>query len=289
MMPHWLDLKYFLAVCESKNISRAAEVLGISQPSLSLAIKRLETVAQTPLLVRNKTGVDLTRAGVAFRDRSSELLQLWQSISEEVKRKHDEVSGRYVLGAHISVALMSLVPVVTKLMELFPGLELSITHGWSRIITDQVISFDIDYALVVNPCDHPDLVIKEVGRDVVGFFVRPDRFDREVLIYDPNMLQCQTLLKSLKSHGITFKRTITSSSLEFIARLTQEGVGVGLMPARVMKNLSGPIPIMWDPSLPQFHDRHCIIYRADAHTTKSSKLLLQTLKELLLTSIELER
>lgn len=286
MMPHWLDLKYFLTVCESKNITRAAELLGISQPSLSLAIKRLENVAQVNLFIRTKTGVDLTREGIAFKTRSEELMELWQSISEDVKRKSDEISGRYTIGAHVSVALTSLISVVSELMTKHRELELSLTHGWSRVITDQVIGFDIDFAMVVNPTPHPDLVISEICRDEVSFYVRESGFDRDVLIYDPNLLQSQSLLNSIKSLGLRFKRTITSSSLEFIARLTRAGIGVGLLPSRVVNNLESHQITPWSEGLPIFHDKHCLIYRADAQQTKSARMLAADLKKLLIASVK---
>lgn len=285
MIPHWHDLKYFLTVCESKNISRAAELLGISQPSLSLAIKRLENVAQVELFIRTKTGVDLTREGIAFRERSEQLMDLWQSISEDIKRKSDEISGRYIVGAHVSVALMSLVSVIADLMKLHANLELTITHGLSRVITDQVIGFDIDFALVVNPTPHPDLVITEIVHDEVGFYVNAREHMRDVLIYDPNMLQSQSLLGSMKSLGIKFKRTITSSSLELIAHLTRLGSGVGLLPARVVK-LNAPELTPWSEALPIFHDRHCLIYRADAQSTKSARMLAHDLRKLLVARIK---
>lgn len=286
MLPHSLDLKYFLCVCECKNISRASELLGISQPSVSMAIKRLENIAGTSLLVRGKTGVDLTRAGEAFKARSEELLELWQAIFEEIKRSVDEVSGRYVLGAHVSVALMSLTFVIKQLMQMHPALELSISHGLSRMITDQVISFDIDFALVVNPAAHPDLVIKEINRDVVGFFVQRLGFDHNVLIYDPNLLQAQSLLKVIKAMGLKFKRTITSSSLEFIGRLAEKGVGVALMPERAARYVGGLS--LWENHLPTFADRHCLIYRADAHRTKSSRIIAKDLTRLLIARNEVE-
>lgn len=288
MMPQATDLKYFLTVCESKNISRASELLGISQPSLSLAIKRLENIAGVRLLVRTKAGVDLTHEGAAFRVRAEELLDLWQAISHDIKKSSDEVGGRYVFGAHMSVALVGLVSAISNLMAAHPALEISVTHGWSRNITDQIISFDIDFALVVNPVSHPDLVINEICQDQVGFFVQREKFDKNVLIYDPNLLQSQALLKAIKEHGLIFKRTITSSSLEFIGRLAQLGVGVGLLPARAVTYLSEPQLTLWDEDLPRFHDRHCLIYRADAQKTKSARMLATSLKELLVASLQVQ-
>jgi len=256
-MPQGTDLKYFLAVCQSKNISRASEVLGISQPSLSLAIKRLESIAGVKLLVRSKMGVDLTHAGVAFKERSAQLLELWQNMSSDIKKSTIEVSGRYTLGAHISVALPNLMPIIKNVLDTFPKLELVFEHGLSRLITDQVIGFDIDFALVVNPVAHADLVIRELYQDEVGFFVNPNAFDSSTLLYDPNLLQSQALIKQANTYGVTFKKSLTSSSLEMLGKLAQNGAGVAILPKRVVNYLGLPLLKLWDEQLPVYHDQHC--------------------------------
>ena len=280
MLPQYLDLKYFLCVCESKNISRAAEILGISQPSLSLAMKRLETIAGINLLVRTNSGVDLTRAGYAFKERALELLELWQSISDDIKRSADEVSGRYTIGAHVSVTLTGLIPIVKRLMDTYQGLEFNLSHGLSRIITDQVINFDIDFGVVVNPVFHADLVIREIHRDVVGFFASEENCSLDVLIYDPNLLQSQSLLRAIKSLELKFRRTITSTSLEVIGSLGKAGVGVALLPERAARHVGGLVHLA--NNWPLFHDRHYLIYRADHHKTKSSRMLARDLASLLM-------
>ncbi len=63
MIPSPTDLKYFMEVAQTQNVSRAAERLGISQPSLSLAIRRMEQSVGAPLLIRSKRGVTMTQAG----------------------------------------------------------------------------------------------------------------------------------------------------------------------------------------------------------------------------------
>ena len=72
------ELKYFLEVANTKNLSRASERLGISQPTLSVAIKRLENSIGTELLIRQKRGVALTQAGKQLLIHAKQLLQYWE-------------------------------------------------------------------------------------------------------------------------------------------------------------------------------------------------------------------
>lgn len=273
MMPQAMDLKYYLMICECKNISRAAELLGISQPSLSIAIKRLENLAQVPLLVRSPTGVECTKAGMVFREKASELLKLWQNLSSDIQQKQDVLSGSYSIGAHSSLAVKILPHIFSKLMKQYPELELKLEHGLSRLITEQVIDFQLDFAVAVNPIMHPDLVIKEFQKDEVSFFCHESNCDSQVLIYNPHLIQAQHLLNSASKKSLNFKRFITSSSLEMIDALCLEGVGVAILPNRIRSQKLK----LWRADLPAFIDRHCLIYRHDAQKSPASKTLARDL------------
>src|SRR5687767_11488288 len=103
MMPSPHDLGYFIEVSQTLNISRAAERLGISQPTLSLAIQRLEDNFGAPLLIRTKSGVHLTHAGQKLVAQARVLLLEWEKIREDALRDENEIRGRYVIGCHPSV------------------------------------------------------------------------------------------------------------------------------------------------------------------------------------------
>jgi LysR family transcriptional regulator, cell division regulator len=130
MLPSPAELVYFLEVVHTLNISRAAERLGISQPSLSLAIKRLEDSVGTPLLIRSKGGVNLSRAGHNFAAKAKELLEGWERLRDGTLKQDTEVIGRYVIGCHPSVALYALSNLITPLLIEFSQCEISSTTGF---------------------------------------------------------------------------------------------------------------------------------------------------------------
>src|SRR4051812_47654255 len=94
-LPNPADLQYFLEVAHTQNVSRAAERLGITQPSLSLSIQRLERSLGVPLLVRGKTGVKLTKAGDKLVLQARYLLLEWEKIHADALKDEDEIRGRY--------------------------------------------------------------------------------------------------------------------------------------------------------------------------------------------------
>jgi DNA-binding transcriptional LysR family regulator len=268
------------------NLSRAAERLGIAQPSLSAAMKRLEEALDTTLLLRGRTGVQLTKAGEELRRKGRLLLLQWEQLRGEVKKRETAVSGQYVIGCHPSVALYTLPLFLPGLVAQHPELEVKLVHDLSRRVVEHVVSFEVDFGLAINPVRHPDLVITRLCTDEVTFWTAsppsPTQVmdpERGVLVCDPELMQTQRLLKGLARHATGFRRVVTSGSLEVVAELTAAGVGVGLLPRRVATRPGGPRLVPLDQRLPAHPDTLCLVYRADMQRTPGAATLIQAIKQ----------
>ncbi len=269
------ELKYFLELSSTLNFSRAAERLGITQPTLSLSMKNLEQELGLALFIRSKSGVTHTKAGLRFVQGARELLQNWDNLMKEVNREKNEVTGRYVIGCHSTVASHSLPHFLPELMSKHQGLDIILKHDLSRKIVEQVISFEIDFGIVVNPVKHPDLVIVNLGKDEVTFFEAPQNKNKDVLICDPDLIQTQKLSKEFRR----YKRIIPTSSLEVVRSLTEAGVGVGILPKRVAE-MSNTLKLKHALSnAPVFHDTHALVFRADNAQTLGSKTIIEAVKK----------
>ena len=285
-LPSSFDLQYFIETAHTLNISRAAERLGISQPSLSLSIKRLEDALGTALLIRGKGGVQLTRTGLKFVTHARHLLEEWDNISKLALRGENQITGRFSIGCHQSVALFALPGFLPDLMTSNEDLEINLNHGLSRQITDDVINFKTDFGIVVNPVEHPDLVIRHLAKDEVTLYTSSSTNQKKiaggeaVLVCDPDLLQTQSLMKALKKKGLTFQRTLTSSSLEVIVMLTASDVGVGIIPGRVAarEKTNKLVPL---PGAPKFQDQISLIYRADSQKSAASKVIISAIQKCL--------
>ncbi len=273
--PSAYDLKYFLEVAAQKNISRAAERLGITQPSLTQSVKKLEHSLGNPLLIRSKSGVKLTKFGERFRAQAQSLMESWEHIVSQAKQDEHEVQGRFSLGCHPSVALYTLPHFLPQLLSQNPRLDFQLQHDLSRKITEDVVSSRVDFGLVINPTPHPDLIIRELCRDEVCFWVSPQAKQLDTLIYDPDLRQNQELLQRLEKKKIYFHRQISSSNLEVILELCSAGVGVGLLPSRVAARAQSKKPLQhYKKDWPRFEDRLCLVYRADLNKTASVRAIV---------------
>lgn len=274
--PHPWDLRYFQEIAYTLNLSRAAERLGIGQPALSLSLKRLEESLQVKLFLRRNRGLILTAAGQRLLRETNRLLSYWESIVSETRKSETELIGQHVLGCHPSVAIYSLKDVIKDLYTSSPGIEIQLTHDLSRVICERVISGNIDFGIVVNPVKHPDLVIYKLASDEVGFWEVPKGL-KNVLIYNPNLIQSKVLLKKIEKK-MTFGQSITSDNLEVIATLAGSGTGIALLPGRVAKSTVPKLKRV--KGYPVYLDEITFIYRVDLPKTPSTKHIIGRIKAL---------
>lgn len=103
----------------------------------------------------------LTPAGGHLVEKAQELQACWDAVQSAVDEDANEVKGRVRLGCHSAVAQYMLPLFLPKLLKENPKLTVSLGHGLSRHMTEQVVSGSLDFALAINPRPHPDLVIKK--------------------------------------------------------------------------------------------------------------------------------
>lgn len=275
-------LRYFMELTRTSNMSRAAERLGVTQPTLSHSLRKLEESLGEDLFLRSKRGLRLTAAGGHLLAKSQELQACWDAVIGSVHSEINEVKGRVRIGCHTAVAQYTLPGFLPKLLKNHPLLTVGLTHGLSRHMTEQVVSGGLDLALAINPRPHPDLVLKELVRDRVTVWVPARCVNPDVLIVEPDLAQSQDVLAKLRKKRIVFKRVIESSSLEVIAQLMTEGVGCAILPERVVQAFAsgtGGAKAVALKDAPVFHDRLCAVYKPEFRKTEKGKAVLQALLE----------
>jgi DNA-binding transcriptional LysR family regulator len=270
MEPSSSDLKYFLEVVRAGNMSKAASKLGISQPSLSLAIQRIEKCLGEVILLRDRTGAKPTMAGDILIKKTHKLIEAWNDVKGTLNINSDGVMGSIVIGCHPEVAIDSLPLFLPKLLNGNPNLEIHLKHDISRVITEDVINGKIDVGIVVNPRSYPELVIKTLSYDTVGLWKVNGKKTKELdaLICQPELVQSQKIMREASKKGYKFKRTILSSDIQVICSLVASGCGVGILSREIaLRNPTHNLTEISDG--PLLKDQVALIYR---HENKNMNL-----------------
>ncbi|ORM63964.1 transcriptional regulator [Pantoea rodasii] len=147
-------LRYFIAVAETLHFTRAAEVLGISQPPLSQQIQRLEHEIGTPLLKRQTRGIELTEAGRAFLNDASEIVKLADHALERARGMARGISGQISLGFASSVAFGAPVfDLIYRFKTRYPAMELIAREENMALLMQDLHDGLLDAAFIRLPCE----------------------------------------------------------------------------------------------------------------------------------------
>lgn len=269
------EIEYFVEVFQTRHVSKAAIRLGVTQPTLTLSLQRLEDKLGTKLFHRTKQGVVPTEQGMLFYRKSHTLLDSWGEVHRGIRESATEMFGRFKVGCHQSVGAYVLPEFLDRLHQNAPKIEIELIHDFSRKITEGVVSYNIDIGFVVNPTRHPDLVLKKLGEDRVMFWKRRGASQLpERILADVNLIQMQDILG--KTHAKEFKgwSLISTPSLELIRTLTLNGQGIGILPERVAK-ADGADLVPYDVRLPTYEDKIFLAYRKDVLSSKAGRELIR--------------
>lgn len=150
-------IKYFIAVAEELNFTRAAARLGIGQPPLSLQIKDLEKEVGYNLFRRLSHGAELTEAGKAFYNAVRELPDRAQDAVLNARRVARGETGKLNLGITGTLALNEFVPmVIREFRRTYPDIELRLEEANSVALMDDIIDGRLDVAILRPSHSDPD-------------------------------------------------------------------------------------------------------------------------------------
>lgn len=150
-------VRYFIRVVEEGSVSRAAASLNMTQPPLSIAIRKLEEELGTPLFTRQGNRLFLNETGQYFYKRSKELLFSADSLRTEMRERGLGIRGEVTVGCS-TIANLTIIPeVVKRLQEQDYQITVRVMEGNTAYILDQLRQHRMDIGLIGNTFDKADL------------------------------------------------------------------------------------------------------------------------------------
>ena len=146
-------LRYFLAVAREENMSRAAELLHVTQPTLSKALKALEDELGKKLFTRHSFSIALTEEGVLLRNRAEDLVSMADKIEKEFLSLDELTGGELYFGLAESYQIRYLAREIRTFKLSYHGLRYHITSGDTEQVTEKLDKGLLDFAVI---CETPD-------------------------------------------------------------------------------------------------------------------------------------
>ena len=146
-------LRYFLTVADEGNITRAADILHVTQPTLSRQMMELEDEMGTPLLIRGKRSVTLTDEGFLFRQQAETIVELADKLEHTFTDRKDIICGTIRIGATEALGGRTLAVYMKEFREKYPNVQFDLYNGMADNIKEMTERGLLDLGLVMEPID----------------------------------------------------------------------------------------------------------------------------------------
>ena len=200
-----LDLKQlrtFLAIVETGNVTRAAELLHIVQPAVSRQLRLLEEDVGTALFDRTRRGMQLTSAGKTLVDYARRALNELDRARAELNPSSVGVGGIVTIGLLPSTSDLLASPLLTRVANKYPGIRIRIAVGYAGTLQAWLENGEVDVALLYEPNNAEAILIQpllEESMCVVGLPEDGLSLSKTVSLHD---LSCSPMILPSASHGI---------------------------------------------------------------------------------------
>ena len=282
-------LRYFLAVAKTENITRAAELLHISQPSLSRQMMDLETEIGKPLFLRGKRKLTLTQAGIFLRKRAEEIVALSEQTERELRQGSGQPAGEVSVGGNPTAFLLR---VITDLSRHYPRLRFRFYSSDADDISERLDHGSLDFAVLFRPVnaakyqsvDLPDTTHWGLLLPADSDLARKAVLTRKDILDAPLILHRRAELQGMIADWARtdIERFHIAATYNVIngdpARFVQCGLGY-LMTTD--DHLPHPLDasLVFRPLYPLLNIRYVLAWKRQTITTAAASVFLEDLKE----------
>ncbi|MGE7956840.1 LysR family transcriptional regulator [Pseudomonas sp. NPDC089530] len=234
-------LETFVWVARLKSFRLTADKLFTTQASISSRIAVLEGELGVKLFLRDSRGVTLTPEGLKVLDYAEQMLDTLQALKQSIETRSSKV-GRIRIGVMDTVIHTWLSPLVARMMDCYPQVEIELVADTSLNLCEQLQKGFLDLVLQTDLLRQESIRSLELASHPMGWIVASHSiYNREyanlaelarerIITYSKNSLPHQEVLSLLQANGVTAPRLNCVNSVSAITRLLRDGFGIGALP-----------------------------------------------------------
>jgi len=243
------ELKYIVAVAREKHFGKAADACFVSQPTLSVAIRKLEDELEVKLFERSASEVSITPLGEEIVRQAQSVLEQAAAIKEIAKRGKDPLAGALKLGVIYTIGPYLLPDLVRNAITLSPQMPLMLQENFTVKLLEMLRTGDIDCAILAEPFPDTGLAIAPLYDEpfmaalpshhplAAHKSVTSGQLKRETMLllgtghcFRDHVLEVCPEFARFASNAEGIRRSFEGSSLETIKHMVAAGMGVTLVP-----------------------------------------------------------
>ncbi|WP_406068064.1 LysR family transcriptional regulator [Micromonospora sp. NBC_01638] len=249
------QLRYFVAVAEVRHFTQAADIVGITQPSLSKQIHALEADLGAPLFERLRGNIALTAAGEVLLPLATRILADVETATREVQELVGLRRGRIRLGATPSLATSLAPPVLRRFRDAHPTIDLRVEESGSQDLVRDLLRGDLDLALIIMPAQGADpglrveeilresLVVASVGEvptaSATGELRITDLRDQPMVMFREGYDLRDATIQACREAGFEPTFAVDGGEMDAVLSFVEAGLGIALVPGIVVARRPG--------------------------------------------------
>ncbi|MCF8177985.1 MAG: hydrogen peroxide-inducible genes activator [Sulfuritalea sp.] len=252
------ELRYIVALAREHHFGRAADKCNVSQPTLSVAVKKLEAELGVALFERSAGDVRATAIGTQVVEQAERVLAEAARVTEVATAGKDPLAGPLRLGVIYTIGPWLLPALVPRVKALAPQMPLFIVEGYTENLLEKLKASELDVLVLALPVDEPGLVAQPVYEEAFRTLVpvshpwagleslRPEQLLDEPLLMlgAGNCFRDQVLDLCARASQGESPQVLEGSSLETIRHMVSSGVGVTVMPSSSVDGIPADDPLL---------------------------------------------
>jgi DNA-binding transcriptional LysR family regulator len=286
-------LEYFLAVAREENMTAAAQVLHVSQPTLSRQMMDLEQELGKTLFVRTNRQTMLTEDGMLFRKRAEEIVSLVERTEYEFKTDSTDITGELHIGAAETDVMRVLAEVMTELHQRYPLIKYNIYSANADDVTEKLERGLLDFGLMIEPVNKTKYeYIRLPQYNVMGILMRKDSPLAQKEVITPADLQGVPLLASSRRQNNFLPEFAAwlgtdAEKLDIVATfnllynaslMVESGLGYAVC-INNLANTSAESPLCFRPLYPEIRSQLVLVWKKYQLLSKAEQLFLERVRE----------
>ncbi|UFJ62758.1 LysR family transcriptional regulator [Brevibacillus sedimenti] len=278
------QLQYFAEVVKQRSFTRAAEVLHVSQPSISKVIKSLEAELGVTLLERSDRKMKLTDAGELVYEHATKMLQLMESLYASVAEMRNLQRGRVKIGMMPTVGSLLLPQVIARFKQEYPGIDLEMREYSAKRLEVQVEQGHIDVGLTVLPVNTQSFVAVPLAAEDLVAIVHREHWlsaresvslaelkDESFILFTEEYALHDVVRQACRRSGFEPQVAYMSSLWDFVEEMVATRLGISLVPRSVARRLNNSLLKMVRISSPPIDWHYALIYRKDGYLSRAAR------------------
>ncbi len=291
-------LKYFLTVAETGNITKAANIIHVTQPTLSRQLQDLENELGKKLFKRSSHSVSLTENGIVFKKRASEIMELVEKTEKEFLSTNNEVVGDIFIGSGETRAFTIISNKLKILKDSYPKINFHVVSGDSEDLVERLDKGLLDFCVVIQPFNlskYNSLNLQ--AKDTWGILLPKDdalakknSIKKDDLLNLPLIISRQVIKKShednlinpvIKWFGDDFNKLNVVGTYNLIYNATimaENKIGYALALDKLIQNVANS-PLTFIPLEPKLEVGINIIWKKSQIFSTPAKLFLEIMEK----------